>query len=414
MFPKQSQSINTQTYENKIIIYSLILIFTFFSCQENEFEETDIKINNETTSLTINQASEYAKKFFKRRLSIRSSDSNEIIESRSVNKEDNSQSHYIFNFENGYVIINADKKFYPILSYSDEGSFNLEEAINSTGYTYWMSTIDSCRMAIKENWNANDSLFFNELWENINEINSIELRCLTYRETINPIITTNWGQGYPFNSQCPVESSLNGNDHYKGRTPASCVAIAMAQIMNFHSYPYNSTFNWSQIRAGNPYYIGLAIREIGRGVNMSYGKDGSHPSIWPFDDNTVDYLKKCGYKSRKHGFNTNLAISELRNNRPVIVSGYKKGFADILPNWTKGHTWVCDGFDKLISDMSCLPYEVLYETGLSQNPILVTNYLHFNWGWNGSKNGWYINGLQVYDGERNPYESSMKIITVSR
>lgn len=398
--------------KNLLFYLSIVTVF-FFSCQNNEIEEIDTKVTNTSTSLTINEASEYAKKFYNSKLSLRSNSNNEIIESTSVKNEDESESHYVFNFENGYVMINADKKFYPILSYSDEGSFNLEEAQNFTGYKYWIASIDSCKKAIAENWSVNDSLFFNELWKNINEMNSVELRCLTYRETINPIITTNWGQGYPYNSQCPTESSLNASDHYRGRAPAGCVAIAMAQVMNFHSYPNNSTFNWSQIRAGNAYYIGLAVREIGRGVNMSYGKDGSHPSIWPFDDNTVDYLKKCGYKSSKHGFDTYKAISELRNNRPVIVSGYKKGFAEILPNWAQGHTWVCDGFDRLISDMSCLPYEVRYETGLAQNPILITNYLHFNWGWNGSKNGWYINGLQVYNGERNPYESSMKIITVS-
>ena len=45
-------------------------------------------------------------------------------------------------------------------------------------------------------------------------------------EAVSPLLTTKWGQGYPYNGLCP--------DYDNDRAAAGCVAVAMAQIMNYH------------------------------------------------------------------------------------------------------------------------------------------------------------------------------------
>ena len=48
-------------------------------------------------------------------------------------------------------------------------------------------------------------------------------------EAVSPLLTTKWGQGYPYNGLCP--------DYGNDRAAAGCVAVAMAQIMNYHRWP---------------------------------------------------------------------------------------------------------------------------------------------------------------------------------
>ena len=53
---------------------------------------------------------------------------------------------------------------------------------------------------------------------------------------VEPLIQTTWSQTSPYNDQCP-DNMLAG-----------CVAIAMAQVMNYHKYPLHgqgqNTYTW--------------------------------------------------------------------------------------------------------------------------------------------------------------------------
>ena len=47
----------------------------------------------------------------------------------------------------------------------------------------------------------------------------------------NPLVTAKWGQGGPYNTLCPYDSSLNA------RCVTGCVTVAMGQVMHYWKSP---------------------------------------------------------------------------------------------------------------------------------------------------------------------------------
>ena len=90
-------------------------------------------------------------------------------------------------------------------------------------------------------------------------------------ETCYRFTPTIWGQGYPYNAQCP------------NQYPAGCVPIAIAQILAYHRVP--SYLNWTSILASSTVtstsdatvinQVSSLVYEIGVRANTSYAAGGS-------------------------------------------------------------------------------------------------------------------------------------------
>lgn len=199
---------------------------------------------------------------------------------------------------------------------------------------------------------------------------------------VGPLIHTKWHQKSPYNALC-----LN-------QYPAGCVAIAMAQIMNFHRSP--ADYDWNDMLDNDATHTcQMLIRDIGQRVKMSYGPYASTANL-------VDTKAAFEYFSYKvvweaHDFedvNAEIGI----NRRPVFMAGRQ-------PNASIGHVWVCDG---VIRNKDASFYYVEYLNTVNEysnrgetfiyNPgtiggTLYTQY-HMNWGWSDSEPintvGWYI------------------------
>ena len=50
--------------------------------------------------------------------------------------------------------------------------------------------------------------------------------------SVSPLITARWDQGSPWNDMCPED--MNGPG---GNALVGCVAVSMAQVMHYWSYP---------------------------------------------------------------------------------------------------------------------------------------------------------------------------------
>ena len=111
-----------------------------------------------------------------------------------------------------FIIISRDSRFQPVLAYGF-GSFSISDMPD--GMKWWMSAIQ-------------------ESMSNYVYSSSPEPAKVT---DVAPLITTKWGQWTPFNNYAP----LFRDD--KTKAPAGCVAIAMAQIMNFNQYPMSAAFD---------------------------------------------------------------------------------------------------------------------------------------------------------------------------
>ena len=298
--------------------------------------------------------------------------------------------YYIFNADNGFVIVAGDDQATPILGYSDEGQFSTNNM--PVHFSQWLNGYTGQIQYIIEN-NIAASSEISTKWTNL--INNISPNAPQQTNSGGAtLLTTNWDQLPYYNDKCPYDSSA------KRHTVTGCVATAMAQVMKFWNYPatgigfhsYNdpsygkqsasfggTTYQWTSmpntINSANA-AIATLMYQCGVSVNMTYGPGESDAYVLSAQSpqkNCAEYALKtyfC-YDRSLHGilrsdYHTDAVWidtieAEINAGRPVIYTGTGNG---------GGHCFVCDGYRS--SD----------------------NYLHFNWGWNGIYNGYFaVNAL---------------------
>ena len=289
---------------------------------------------------------------------------------------------YVFNSKNqGFVLVSAEDHARAILGYSDEGYFDENDIPDNM--LFWLQ------------------MYADEMAQEITnhqamrlvaaQHNSTKLEAMKRKQsadtypTISPILgNTVWGQDTPFNNYCP---SYNGQ-----RTVTGCVATALSQIMYVHKHPTrgkgshsyttttkqlnvsanfgNTTYDWANMIPNykNSYTttqanaVATLMYHVGVAADMDYTVEGSGTTsnvalvaiTEYFDyDKAINILPK-DYMKEENILQT--IATDLQTGRPVYLSG-----ATINQ---EGHAFVCDG---MRSD----------------------GYLHINWGWNGTANGYF-------------------------
>ena len=263
---------------------------------------------------------------------------------------------YIFNVENngGYVIVSGDDRTKEILGYASTGHIDMNNLPDNL--CWWLDYYANVISSLKKNSSFRQS--------NPNSV----------MQEISPLIQTQWHQYSPFNNQCII----NGETCVTG-----CVAIAMAQVMNYwkwpestkgiSSYTINSqtietlpgtSFNWTNMSDGD---LAKLCRYCGQSVKMLYSpygsgaSDGLIPSALVNDFNYDQGVHSVFRESFRPDDWENLIYNEIHAGRPVIYSGQSTtGY---------GHSFICDG----------------YKDGL----------FHVNWGWGGLCDSYFV--LTVMD-----------------
>ena len=274
--------------------------------------------------------------------------------------------YYVFNGDRqtGFVIVCSDDRVaFPVLGYSVKGSFDYNRLPPNA--KEWMDAYTRDIKALDDNIEG-----------------ATAPRLLETGTAVEPLLTTTWGQGDPYNQQCP---QLNGLPTLTG-----CGATALAQIMYYHQWPAkgkgsisytwestgkrlsrsftSSTYNWGAMTtaydesssAAEKAAVAMLMRDCGYAQKMDYGvgSSGSYPSDVPnalttyfgYDKNTVRLVERGNNDDEWESMLRN----ELDNRRPVFYVGYGTG----------GHAFVCDGYDQ-------------------------EGYFHFNFGWNGNADGYF-------------------------
>lgn len=286
--------------------------------------------------------------------------------------------YYVFSNPEGagFVIIAGDDEIEPVIGYSFENKMDVNNL--PPGFVSYMYGIKLSIEAAKKNpagmlseakakWNA-----------------GYYSRSVTATPVVGSLVKALWGQGSPYNDECPITSNFE-------RTIVGCVAVAMGQIMQYWNYPEkgtgkrngidfgNTTYNWSKMRFSlnsssakdEKFAVAQLLRHCGASVDMDYGvkESGANPSPQAFE-NYFGYDKSARLV-HKYNYSTDEWIQLLKDQlddfKPVLYSGFAvKKMILGWPKYEKGHAWVCDGYD---SD----------------------NKFHMNWGWNGSSaDGYYI------------------------
>ena len=285
---------------------------------------------------------------------------------------------YAFNVgESGFVIVSADDRFRPIVGYSDEGPFETENP--SPELMFYLDKIIEART-------CRNAVLFDDTeqeWQSVATTGRLLSR--NGGRGVDYICTTKWNQDSPYNYYAPEASSGPG-----GRCYAGCVATAMSQVMKRWNHPMQGTGSYSyycygygtqSANFGATTYdwehmpdrlngasqqeieaVALLMYHCGVAVEMNYAPDGSGANSWDVPDAIKDHFSYSSHAELRMRDMYSLISWQnmLKESHDIGWPVYYSGFSD-----AGGHAFVCDGYDD--SDL-----------------------FHFNWGWGGSSDGWFV------------------------
>lgn len=323
---------------------------------------------------------------------------------------------YVVNLGNMFVIVSADDIAHPVLGYSLSRPWSTSETQTSSsakeqGKVVLPSQVTSylndlaaqieaasgspyIREASPSNpYNSSPNIGevpegqrgISSEWRQLLSLNSNLLTTTNLPDSVGPLITTTWDQGQYYNALCPEDAAGPA-----GHAVTGCVATAMAQIINYWGYPlhgrgihsYETTYGTLTVNYDSATYdyahmpdaltatstpqevnaVATLMRDCGVAANMGYGPNESSAydidaragliNFFRFNPN-LNYAEKAFFMD---SIWENMLRSDIAANRPVMYSG--QGDAG-------GHSFVCDGY--------------------KQN-----GYFHFNFGWSGYADGWYL------------------------
>lgn len=278
---------------------------------------------------------------------------------------------YLYDMQNsdGYMILPADNRFTPVLGYSDSGS--LAGTDLPDGLQWWLNQMaDEIQYALESDEEGG------------------VYTPPSLGPAISPLVKTLWGQSEPYNLYTPVISDK--------QCPTGCVATALSQIMYYYQWPLapegevnyidsskkniysmvfdGITFDWDKMTdlynddstEDSKVAVATLMKAVGYGVHMTYGTSGSGAT----DANALAGMTTYfGYSKdarmiRRESTNRMewdaMLYSMIQAGLPIYYTGRDGSFLG-----SGGHAFVCDGYDG-------------------------KGYFHYNWGWNGSYNGYFL------------------------
>ena len=285
---------------------------------------------------------------------------------------------YVFNVgDEGFVIVSADDRFRPIVGYSDEGPFATEN--RSPELDFYLGQIIAARTSRDAVLIENTA----EEWQSVMATGHLLSR--NNGRGVDYICTTQWNQDSPYNLYAPEASGGPG-----GRCYAGCVATAMSQVMkhwnhpmqgssshSYYCYGYGqqsanfgaTTYDWDNMpdRLGGASQeeieaVALLMYHCAVAVDMNFSPSGSGANSWDVPSAIRRYFSYSSQASLKNRESYTLVDWQdlLKEQFDLGWPVYYSGFSE-----TAGHAFVCDGYDD--SDL-----------------------FHFNWGWGGSSDGWFV------------------------
>ncbi|MBQ6687971.1 MAG: C10 family peptidase [Bacteroidales bacterium] len=368
----------------KILIFFLFSIFCSCVAENTEYILLSDLKQNHSKHRTINSAIKEANHAFHDFFPMTKSSCEVDTAFFITNTTDTLLIIVNYKHNSGFAIVSANKEDMPILGIFDKGSFQ-ENYDNNPGFQICYNEIL-----------ANQELYYqqNLSTKSINENYYNVVSTITSTSTIGPLINVNWGQRAPFNLYCPnVQTPLAG-----------CTPVAIAQAMSYFEYPnalsitYTDTISspiilrWRDLKAHNHEFCtplcktcktaSHLLREIGHRCKANY--NASSTGAWPY----AEYLSKFRYQCKQSAtFNITDIEDFIWEYRLAILCGFN-------PSGT-GHTWVVDGVKNIrYTNTYYLTNPDGTETEVySENCI--DKYLHFNFGWYGSGNGFILCQIEV-------------------
>lgn len=290
----------------------------------------------------------------------------------------------------GFVIVAGDDVSFPVWGYSFENKVsdveNLPENLRS-----WLEGMHQSIVQARTN--------------QIPASSNVQQRWIQSRAG-DPLVmlkTPSWGQGYPYNIQCPKDGILS---------KVGCTAVAIATIMRYYGWPetgkgiteaYTTSskgiyvearnleheYDWNKMKmeyisdsynSDEADAVATLMADVAIGIKADFTSNSTSASA-KIDVlyNHFDYHPGMYWVNREN-FESNewnqLMIDELMEDRPIFYRGN-----DSASNL--GHAFVLDG-------------------------CTTDNYFHINWGWSGYCDGYfYLDALNPSDSDYNYNQSAI-------
>lgn len=291
------------------------------------------------------------------------------------------QTLYIVNLSGqGFVIVPADDRCYPVLGYSTSGiaeDMGPETRFWLNQYEQEISAIIAGEVSVDEALAAHNQA----IWSDILQTSWSEPKSAT---SVSPLMTTQWNQSPRYNNYCP------------SGTPVGCLATAVSQVMKYWNHPivgtgshsYSSrygtlsadfgstTYDWVNMpnalrytsTSAQIHAVATLCYHVAVSMNMDFAPEGSGAYVGS-GYNTAEYALptyfgykpsvETRYKSYYSEANwVSMLKDEISAGRPVVYAGYDA---------QGGHAFVFDGYN-------------------------ASNLFHVNWGWGGAYDGYYAMG----------------------
>ncbi len=279
--------------------------------------------------------------------------------------------------DGGFVLVAADDAARPILGYSATGA--MDTANMPPALQEWLKGYQKEIDILREAKGFPPHAEWYVLEQGITPKDTVW-------QGVEPMLTTFWDQGYPYNGYCP------------GGSVTGCAATAQAQVMNYWKYPAfgqgshsythvrygvqqadfgHTLYDWENMpveaTAGSPMVekeaVALLMYHCGVSLEMDYSRDGSGAAglagisgYASIDNSLKDYFgysnqmrvvhKDFGYGNAEW---RDMIIADLDLGHPIVYTGAAE---------EGGHGFVCDGYDS-------------------------RGYMHFNFGWSGRGDGYF-------------------------
>lgn len=393
----------------KKLYFTFLCLLSLVSCDDNILISNENYVNtkdNQTplvetlsdvdaTFVSENQAIDVANKFWSEiNGATRSNINNHDYDLDIVYSEDQPQM-YVLNYkEGGFIIVSATKDYYPILAYSEDGTFPVGQ--EEGGLKIWMEETES---AIADYAQEKDSIktAFRMMWSQFethdpssfvastrSNAPSGEMACLARLEYYYRLSAGSGGWNFaPLSQAASAFSGLGLSAEYESlcfRAQANnsalnetvvgwrivrggdgifgpyiqtawhqhppfsnmfafnvgCGAVAVSQLMNYYKYPETftvdgTTYNWNNI----PNYPSSSSDQAAllKYVYLTINSFHFPKTNWTFTfpNDLMSGLRTMGYSVTEQDHNYSSVMSILKSGSPVIMLGNAVDLPDIYP-----------------------------------------------------------------------------------
>ncbi len=382
----------------KLILFSVLMLM--MSCSDTDFTSNNQQADScgrpskvcRSESEAIQIANDFAESInlSTRSKTRRASSENlgYILDSHSRTTIDTIMYVVHYHDNEGFALIARNPEATPVIAVIDSGQYNPNDISDNQGFNDFIECARAYAIT------PTDSIYDKPIPVPISYSNSYH---------INPVLEVEWGQNYPEGIYCP--NGISG-----------CVQTALAQMMSYLeapsfiklTYPSRDAniqeLNWTELKKHKQSCnstdfvvewhkqtcaateethtaLGRLCRELGHRNAATYNTD-----------NTTGALSKNALATMK-SLLPEYTITDFKYHSPYTIYDYIKtnyaivyyeGFTGING---EGHAWVCDGAHY---------YHLHSGIPLAGGGNDITEiYMHFNWGWNGSYNGYFL--AEVYN-----------------